>query len=144
MSASRDYPDRPFLAVSAAIVRERKLLVVKRKKAPALGLFTLPGGVVEPGERLHEAVRREVQEELSIACEAIALIGHREAIMRDGAGKVKAHYVILPFLTRFISGEIALNEELSEARWITQAELAGLDTTDGLHEIVDAAFARAS
>jgi ADP-ribose pyrophosphatase YjhB (NUDIX family) len=144
VSGSRDYPDRPYLAVSAAILRDGMLLIVKRRNAPAQGLFTLPGGVVEPGETLHEAVAREVDEELGIACEAVALIGHREAIMRDAAGKVKGHYVILPFLARYLGGEIVLNEELSEARWVERAELAGLKTTEGLDEIVAAAFARAS
>lgn len=142
MSNSRDYPDRPYLAVSAAILRDGKLLIVRRRNAPAQGLFTLPGGVVEPGETLHEAVTREVREELGIDCEPLALIGHREAIARDDAGKVKRHYVILPFLARYIAGEIALNDELSEARWIVRAELADLKTTEGLDEIVAAAFAR--
>lgn len=141
MSGSRDYPDRPFLAVSAAILRDGKLLIVRRRNAPAQGLFTLPGGVVEPGETLHQAVAREVMEELSIVCEAVALIGHREAIVRDAAGKVKAHYVILPFLARYLSGEIVLNDELDEARWTERKELDGLKTTEGLEEIVAAAFA---
>jgi ADP-ribose pyrophosphatase YjhB (NUDIX family) len=141
VSGSREYPDRPYLAVSAAILRDGKLLIVKRRNAPAKGLFTLPGGVVEPGETLMEAVAREVHEELGIVCEPLRLIGHREAIARDDDGKVKRHFVILPFAARYVSGEIALNDELSEARWIEAGGLAGLETTDGLAEIVAAAFA---
>jgi ADP-ribose pyrophosphatase YjhB (NUDIX family) len=144
VTGSRDYPDRPYLAVSAAILRDGKLLIVRRRNAPAQGLFTLPGGVVEPGETLVQAVAREVREELGIACEAVALLGHREAIARDPTGKVKGHFVILPFLARYVAGEIVLNDELSEARWIDRSELAGLDTTEGLDEIVAAAFARAT
>ena len=59
MSDTRSYPERPYLAVSAAIVRGGKILVVRRARAPAHGLFTLPGGVVEVGETLTQAVTRE-------------------------------------------------------------------------------------
>src|SRR5262249_23531615 len=72
------------------------------------------------------------------------LAGHREVIARDRDGKVERHFVILPFAARWISGEVALNEELAEARWLAPGELAGLDTTEGLAEIVRAALALAS
>jgi ADP-ribose pyrophosphatase YjhB (NUDIX family) len=141
LTGSRDYPGRPFLAVSAAILREGKLLLVRRRKMPSQGLFTLPGGVVEPGERLADAAAREVLEETGLTVEPFRLLGYREAIARDGAGRVERHYVILPFAARFLGGELRLNEELSEARWIGPSGLAGLDTTEGLAEIVAAAFA---
>ncbi|HEY2134732.1 MAG TPA: NUDIX hydrolase, partial [Xanthobacteraceae bacterium] len=66
---------------------------------------------------------------------------HREVIARDGDGKVQRHFVILPFAARWRSGEVVLNEELSEAHWFVPAQLAGLTTTDGLADIVAAAFA---
>ena len=66
MADARAYPTRPFLAVSAAIVREGRVLVARRARPPANGVFSLPGGVVEAGETLHEAVKREVIEETSI------------------------------------------------------------------------------
>ena len=69
MTDARAYPTRPFLAVSAAIVRDGRVLVVRRARAPANGLFSLPGGVVEAGETLHEAVIREISEETAIAIE---------------------------------------------------------------------------
>lgn len=144
MSGSRDYPDHPFLAVSAAILRGGQLLIVRRKKKPAQGLFTLPGGVAETGESLIEAVTREVREETGLAVEPFRLLGYREAIGRDDTGRVKRHFVILPFAARFVSGELRLNNELTEARWIGPSGLAGLETTEGLDEIVAAAFATAS
>ena len=142
MADARSYPDRPFLAVSAAIAREGKLLVVRRARAPANGLFTLPGGVVEAGESLLEAVVREVAEETGMSIEPVALAGFREAIIRDAHDRVERHFVILCFAARWRGGEPTLNEELSEARWITPAELSGLSTTPGLAEIVAAAFER--
>jgi 8-oxo-dGTP diphosphatase len=72
MTDARSYPDRPFLAASAAIVRGGKVLVVRRARPPAGGLFSLPGGVVEVGETLHEAVAREVREETSLTIEPVA------------------------------------------------------------------------
>jgi 8-oxo-dGTP diphosphatase len=137
---ARSYPERPFLAVSAAIVRAGQVLLVRRARAPADGLFSLPGGVVEIGETLMQAIVREVREETSLAIEPVALAGYREAIARDPDGRIERHFVILPFAARWLAGEPLLNEELSEARWLTPPELAGLPTTPGLAEIVAAAF----
>jgi ADP-ribose pyrophosphatase YjhB (NUDIX family) len=142
MADNRTYPTRPFLAVSAAIIRDGRILVVRRARPPADGLFSLPGGLVETGETLTEAVEREVAEETGLAIEPVALAGFREAIMRDGEQRVKRHFVILSFASRWRSGEFLLNEELSEARWVTREALARLPTTDGLAGIVDAAFER--
>ena len=142
MADARAYPTRPFLAVSAAIVREGRVLVARRARPPANGVFSLPGGVVETGETLHEAVKREVMEETSITIEPVALAGFRETIVRDADGGVERHFVILPFAARWIAGEPRLNEELSEARWVRPAELADLPTTPGLATIVAAAFER--
>jgi 8-oxo-dGTP diphosphatase len=139
---ARSYPERPFLAVSAAIVRAGQVLVVRRARAPADGLFSLPGGVVEIGETLTQALIREVREETSLAIEPVALVGFREAIARDRDERIERHFVILPFAARWLAGEIKLNEELSEARWLDPAELTGLPTTPGLAEIVTAAFKR--
>lgn len=141
MAEGRSYPSRPILAVSAAIIRDGRILIVRRARPPAHGLFTLPGGGVEVGETLHEAVIREVREETALTVEPLALAGYREAIGRDGDGKVERHFVILPFAARWIAGDVALNEELAEARWLMPAELAGLKTTEGLADIVRAAFA---
>jgi ADP-ribose pyrophosphatase YjhB (NUDIX family) len=142
MPDARSYPERPYLAASAAIVRDGKVLVVRRARAPASGLFTLPGGVVEIGETLTEAVAREVREETGMAIEPVALAGFREAIVRDADSRVERHFIILCFASRWRAGEPVLNEELSEAHWLDPAELAGLPTTPGLAEIVAAAFDR--
>ena len=135
----RTYPQRPILAVSAAIFRDGKVLMVRRARSPALNLYTLPGGAVETGETLTDAVARETREETSLEIEPVALAGHREAIMRDREGKIERHFVILCFAARWRSGEPVLNEELDDARWLAPAELSGLRTTEGLAEIVVAA-----
>jgi 8-oxo-dGTP diphosphatase len=139
---ARSYPQRPVLAVSAAIVRDGKLLIVRRARKPALNLYTFPGGGVETGETLTEAVIREVREETALTIEPVALAGHREAIVRDGEGRVERHFVILCFAARWLAGEPVLNEELDDSRWVTLAEFADLRTTDGLAEIAATALAR--
>jgi ADP-ribose pyrophosphatase YjhB (NUDIX family) len=141
VAEGRSYPSRPYLAVSAAIIRDGKVLIVRRARAPAAGLYTLPGGGVELGETLLEAVVREVREETALVVEPVALTGYREAIAQDGEGRIERHFVILPFAARWIAGEPVLSDELSEAVWLAPAAIAGLDTTAGLVEIVASATA---
>jgi ADP-ribose pyrophosphatase YjhB (NUDIX family) len=143
VSDPRLYPERPFLAVSAAIVRDGKVLLVRRAREPARGVYTLPGGVVEIGETIAEALRREISEEIAATIEPVAFAGQREVIARDAEGRVKRHFVILCFAARLSSGELRPNDEVAEIRWTSLDELAGLETTEGLVEIVTAAFAQA-
>jgi ADP-ribose pyrophosphatase YjhB (NUDIX family) len=142
VSDARSYPQRPYLAVSAAIIRDGNILVVRRARPPANGLFTLPGGVVEAGEALIEALVREVREETGLTIEPLAMAGFRESIVRDSLDRVERHFVILCFAARWIAGEPVLSDELSEARWLVPSQLADLQTTQGLAEIVAAAFER--
>ena len=142
MPDQRNYPQRPILAVSAAIFRDGKVLVVRRARKPALGIYTLPGGGVEIGETLLHAVTREVHEETGLEIEPVALAGHREAITRNAQGRVERHFVILCFAARWRSGEPVLNEELDDARWLDPAALSALHTTEGLAEIIAAASER--
>ena len=139
---ARAYPDRPFLAVSAAIIRDGRVLVARRARGPAYGIWTMPGGVVEAGETLIEALIREIAEETAMVVEPVALAGYRDVVVRDDDKRVSRHFVIMCFAARWISGEPQLNEELAEARWLKPEELAGLKTTEGLAEIVASAFER--
>ena len=136
MSDIRAYPERPYLAVSAAIIRDGKVLIVRRARPPSQDLFTLPGGAVETGEALIQAVSREVSEETQLEIEPVALAGFREVIGRDNGGRIERHFVVLCFAARYVSGEPVPNEELAEIRWMYPQEIAGLRTTEGLADIV--------
>jgi ADP-ribose pyrophosphatase YjhB (NUDIX family) len=140
MNDPRAYPQRPVLAVSAAIFRRGQVLLVKRARPPVTGVYTLPGGVVEAGETLHDAVMREVLEETSLTVDPVALAGHRDVVVRDEEGRVHRHFVVLPFAARWVAGEFTPSEELAEGFWMNPREIAGLRTTDGLPDIVARAF----
>lgn len=140
MTDPRAYPQRPFLAVSAAIFRSGKVLLVRRARAPATGVYTLPGGVVEVGETLIEAVAREVLEETALTVDPIALAGHRDVLVRDDAGKILRHFVVLPFAARWVSGEFTPSEELAEGMWVNPRTVAGFKTTDGLADVIATAY----
>ena len=136
----RAYPTRPFLAVSAAIYRDGRILLVRRARDPGRDLFSLPGGVVEAGETLAQAVAREVLEETGVTVEPIRLAGHREVIVRDAHGRIERHFVILAFACRWRAGEAGPSDEVAEARWVEPEEIADLKTTSGLADIIAAAM----
>ncbi|CAL75909.1 putative Nudix hydrolase family protein; putative ADP-ribose pyrophosphatase [Bradyrhizobium sp. ORS 278] len=133
-------PRHPQLAVSAAIFRDGEILLVRRARSPARGVYTLPGGRVEFGEDLHTAVAREVTEETGLSIAIIGLAGWREILPASQGGKGgDGHYVILPFAARWQAGEPTLNDELDDAQWRHPDALDGLTLTDGLPDIIAAA-----
>jgi ADP-ribose pyrophosphatase YjhB (NUDIX family) len=131
-------PGRPQLAVSAVIFRNGQFLVVRRANAPGRGLYSVPGGRVEHGETLHQAVAREVREETALAIDIVGFAGWREVLPDPTAGR-SGQYLVISFAAHWRTGEVTLNEELDDFRWITPEELGELRTTQGLAEIVDAA-----
>ena len=132
-------PIRPQIAVSAAIFRDGKVLLTRRARSPAKGFYSLPGGRVEFGESLHQALAREIDEETGLDIEIIGLAGWREVLpAAAGAG----HYLIMSFAARWVAREPVLNDELDDYRWIAPEALAGLGDlklTGGLEEVIQSA-----
>src|ERR1700722_12334361 len=126
----------PQLAVSAAIFRDDKILLVRRARFPARGLYSLPGGRVEFGETLQAALHREVDEETSLRIEIIGLAGWREVVPGTTGG---GHYLIMSFAARWASGEPVLNDELDDFKWLTPDALGDLKVTGGLAEVIQQA-----
>jgi 8-oxo-dGTP diphosphatase len=126
-------PSHPQLAVSAAIFRDGKVLLVRRARSPAKGFYSLPGGRVEFGETLHAALHREVGEETALKVEIIDLAGWREVVPADAGD---GHYLIMSFAARWSAGEVALNEELDDYRWLAPDALLELKITGGLEQVV--------
>jgi len=134
--ATQIQPPHPQLAVSAAIFRDGKILLVRRARSPAKGFYSLPGGRVEFGETLHAALHREVDEETALKIDIVGLAGWREVVPGTSGG---GHYVIMSFAARWTSGEPALNEELDAFRWLAPDALGNLKLTGGLHEVIESA-----
>jgi 8-oxo-dGTP diphosphatase len=136
-TASPIQPPRPQLAVSAAIFRDGKVLLVRRARSPANGFYSLPGGRVEYGESLATALHREVDEETGLKIEALGLAGWREVLPSASGG---GHYLILSFAARWLDREPVLNEEHDDFKWLRPNKIGGLKLTGGLEEIVAAAL----
>jgi ADP-ribose pyrophosphatase YjhB (NUDIX family) len=126
-------PSHPQLAVSAAIFRDDRILLVRRARSPANGFYSLPGGRVEFGETLHAALHREVLEETALEIEIVGLAGWREVLPTANGG---GHYLIMSFAARWIGGEPVLNDELDDFRWLPPDALGDLRLTDGLGEVI--------
>jgi 8-oxo-dGTP diphosphatase len=136
--AERLYPQRPIFAVSVAVFRAGRVLLGRRAREPMLGRFSLPGGVVEVGETLAEAVARELHEEVGVEADIIAFNRHVEPIVREG-DRVRSHFVIASFVARWIRGEPRVSDETDAVVWIEPDACASLLTTPELAEILESA-----
>src|SRR3712207_1213905 len=143
----RLYPARPFLAASIAVLRDGRVLVAARGRGAMAGRYSLPGGIVEPGETLAEAALRELREEVGVEAEMLGFIAPVEVIERDPAGAIRRHFVVCAHAARWRSGEPTTGPEALETLWLPEDEIASLGTesgpaaTPGLGPILTAAFA---
>lgn len=131
----RQFPERPIVAVSVAVFRGRKALIARRGRAPWLGAFSLPGGVVEVGVTLAEAVARELMEEVGVEARIVGFVRHVEPIHREG-DRVRAHYIIAAFAAHWLRGEPRLSAEADEVAWVDPLDLGGRPTTPELADIL--------
>jgi 8-oxo-dGTP diphosphatase len=129
-------PSHPQIAVSAAIFRDDRVLLVRRARAPGKGLYSLPGGRVEFGESLAIALHREIAEETALRIDIVALTGFREILPGQRGG---GHYLIMSFAARWLAGEPVLNEELDDFAWLRPDALGDRAMTEGLPAMVRAA-----
>jgi 8-oxo-dGTP diphosphatase len=132
-----DQPQRPQLAVSGAIFRNDKVLLVRRARSPGHGFYSLPGGRVEFGESLHTALHREVDEETGMKIDIVTLAGWREVLPSAPGG---GHYLIMSFAARWRALEPVLNDEHDDFKWLAPDALGDLKMTGGLQDVVQAAW----
>jgi ADP-ribose pyrophosphatase YjhB (NUDIX family) len=118
----------------------RRILLVERGGQPLKGYWSLPGGLVETGERLEEAVRREVLEETGLRVKPTHLFGIYERIMPGADGRIEYHYLLLDYVCKVISGAIQAADDASSVRWVRQSELDAYKLTGGTREVIEQAF----
>ena len=136
----REYPDHPLVGVGAVAIEKGKILLVKRAFEPGTGKWSVPGGLVELGEKLSEACEREAEEETGLKVQVLELINVFDMIDKDESGRVRYHYVLADFLVKPISGELKANEEVTELKWYTREETKNLDMTKTARRALDELF----
>ena len=136
----REYPDNPLVGVGAVIVDhhrdENRVLLIRRGQPPLFGEWSLPGGVLECGETLREAVVREAREETGLVVETGEMLGVYERVIRDDEGRVRYHYVLIDFLCRPVGGDLKAGSDAADVRWFTRDELPALNLAFDANDVV--------
>ena len=127
MSVAREYPDHPVVGVGAVVVRDGKALIIKRAHEPRKGEWSLPGGLLELGESLQDAVRREIKEETSLDIDVGPVIETFDRVHRDDAGKIRYHFVIVDYVCwpadRDAAQEPVPGSDADGVAWVTASEI---------------------
>lgn len=117
----REFPETPLVGVGAVVVKEGRVLLIRRGNEPMKGRWSLPGGMLELGESLTDGVVREVREETGLIVEPVELIELLDRIHREGE-RVRYHYVIADYLCREVGGALLAASDADAARWVERAE----------------------
>ena len=137
MAAAREYPDAPRVGVGAVVLDGDCVLLVRRGKAPSQGKWSIPGGLIELGERLEDAVVRELEEESGLRIRVLGLCGVIDRIVADPErDSVRYHWVIVDYVATVESGTLQAGSDAAEAQWVRVDELDRFDTTDGVAAMV--------
>jgi|ERR1019366_6223701 8-oxo-dGTP diphosphatase len=132
----REYPDNPLVGVGAVIIEGDRVLLIRRGQPPLLGEWSLPGGVLECGETLREAVAREAREETGLLVETGEMLGVYERVIRDDEKRVRYHYVLIDFLCRAVGGDLKAGSDAADVRWFTRDELPALNLAYDANDVV--------
>lgn len=137
----RKYPDVPLVGVGAIIAEDSRVALVRRGHPPLLGEWSIPGGLLEVGELLRDAVIRESQEETGLTVEPGEILGVYDRVVREN-GRVVYHYVLIDFLCRRLSGELCPGSDADEVRWFTSSEMENLKLPSDTAEVIAKGFAK--
>jgi 8-oxo-dGTP diphosphatase len=129
--------------VGAIILKRNRVLLVERARSPLQGYWSLPGGVLETGERLEEGVCREVLEETGLMVKPRRIVEIFERIMRDATGRVEYHYVLVDYLCRVTGGVLKAQDDVSRAEWVPRSGLSRYKITEGTLPVIQKAFGKA-
>lgn len=124
----REYPDRPFVGVGGIVVQGERVVLVRRGKPPRQGEWSIPGGMLELGEKLRDGVAREIAEETGLTVTPLQVLDVFDSITPDAEGKTLYHYVLVDYLCSVTGGELRAASDVSEVRWATLEEALTLVT----------------
>lgn len=133
---SRLYPERPFLAASVAVFRDGRVLLAQRMGGAGAGQYSLPGGMVELGERLEDAALRELQEETGVSARLAGMVDYVEVIVRDADDRVRNHAAVIVFAGHWQAGEGETGPEAGDIRWVDPFAPGDLPMTRGLADVL--------
>jgi len=136
------YPDRPVVGVGAVVLDGDLVLLIKRSKAPLKGQWSLPGGGVEVGETLEQAIAREVREETGLAIEVGPIVEVLDRISRDADGRVEHHFVLVDFVCRPNGGVLRVASDAEDAAWVALADLARYEVAPVTISVIQKAASR--
>jgi 8-oxo-dGTP diphosphatase len=137
----REFPEVPLVGVGAIIIEDSRVVLVKRLHPPLQAEWSIPGGVLEVGERVRDAAIREAREETGLTVEPGELLGVFDRILLNPEQRVQYHYVLIDFLCRRVAGDLAAASDAAEVRWFTQEELPGLNLAEDTLEVIRKGFA---
>jgi 8-oxo-dGTP diphosphatase len=140
MTAPREFPDAPRVGVGAVVLDGERVLLARRGRAPSVGKWSIPGGLVHLGERLEEAAVREVQEETGLRVRLLGLCGVIDRVVREGDA-VRYHYVIIDYVAESVGGRLEAGTDAAEVRWVAVGDLGQYDCTEGLADMILRALA---
>ncbi len=126
--------------MGAIILKRNRVLLVERARAPLQGYWSLPGGVLETGERLEEGVCREVLEETGLVVKPQRVVEIFQRITRDARGRVEYHYVLVDYLCRVAGGVLKARDDVSRAEWVSRSGLSQYKITEGTLPVIEKAF----
>ncbi len=132
----RTYPEMPLVGVGALVIRDGKILLVKRKYPPGKGRWSIPGGHVEVDESILEAARRELLEETGIEGDPLGVVNVDDAIIYDDDGKIKYRYVLVTVLLRARSDKTNPGSDALDARFYDLREALNLELTDSTRGLI--------
>jgi 8-oxo-dGTP diphosphatase len=136
----REYPETPLVGVGAVILDQGSVVLVKRRFPPLAGEWSIPGGRLEIGETLREAVVREAREETGLTIEPAEVLGVYDRLLRDEAGRILYHYVLIDFLCRQLAGELQADGDADDARWFSQEETSKISLLEDTAEVIRLGF----
>lgn len=135
-------PQRPVVGVGAVVVHAGRVLLIQRGKEPLRGRWLVPGGTVEAGETLEQAVVREVREETGVEVRPRELLTVIDRIERDAAGELLYHFVVVDYLCDYVGGEVTAGSDAAAAAFVPRDELVAHDLPEKALEVVLAGFSR--